>query len=565
MTNHQNPPKRPLRRQACENAPGTLPGVTAAKRMPSDKRAKEPNRSDDQSPALVPAPRELEPSTPIVDKADDQVHGHPIDPASLLADWWRRQSVRQLRARAKMFEQAGRGMSDDSFDGPLPPNEAVHLGGLVLVEAFTPSSASSLRKALAKFDAETPASGNSNIILERSRTSAGIGGLQNLGYVRPPGEFVLPFGRTDEDIPDGVAAIWLKALYPSPSLSLVVATFIIGDHEGDLTDFFSGEGDLTSDAVGLHVKGRFGRIRQAIPWARPKSFFYTGQQFIDQRREHSIRKYVETYETACCSWLSKRFPGHYQDAVSTNRPIANIFFTATQEPYHRASRSLNPVGLWQGKPWESTASTGWRCVDASFQSNSRRIHFAARRSDIANSSESDPSQSLSNWSLGAGFHESHTQHVVLWTIACLLKDYISSLARLRDRAGRGRFGRPVRQSVDLERYLSTVGLDAATVAPEMKEFVEHSALHLLGGVDYESRARQPVGDDEHSSQLLSESSRRGIAFLANRVGQLSDWTTSTINVSAELKNSIANTRLQRAVLLLSVVATVIALVGLLKS
>lgn len=71
--------------------------------------------------------------------------------------WHQRPTIRTLKRRAlEEREFAENWDCRDNDETRLPANEAVHLGGLVLTEAFTPSSVSALYKALEELPIDRP-------------------------------------------------------------------------------------------------------------------------------------------------------------------------------------------------------------------------------------------------------------------------------------------------------------------------------------------------------------------------------------------------------------------------
>lgn len=128
--------------------------------------------------------------------------------------WWQRPTIRTLRRdQSDALDVGTEWDSRENDESRLPNNESVHLGGLVLVEVFTPSTVSSLYAALnrlptSKWDRPT----NWREGVSRNRSS-GAGGWQNLGMLRPPGDRVLGAGGNDADLPPGVQGVWLSLHY----------------------------------------------------------------------------------------------------------------------------------------------------------------------------------------------------------------------------------------------------------------------------------------------------------------------------------------------------------------
>ncbi len=184
--------------------------------------------------------------------------------------WRHRKSLRSLREEAEADRGAWE-ISDDheNEESRLPPGEEVHLGGLVLTEAFTPSTISALHDGLARFPEDSPGQRQEWIAaLTAGRTAGGIGGWISLGSVRRPGDFGL--GSFDPELPDGVDAAWVHLHFPTPSLTLVVATFTLTDSAGDLSSLL--RADYHSEAADFRVRvdGPLGRLRAHLPWARPR-------------------------------------------------------------------------------------------------------------------------------------------------------------------------------------------------------------------------------------------------------------------------------------------------------
>jgi hypothetical protein len=152
-------------------------------------------------------------------------------------------------------------------------------------------------------------------------------------------------------------------------------------------------------------------------------------------------------------------------------------------------------------------------------------------------------------------------------MTALLALYADRLGALRDRAGVNRFPRrPVHEARELDEYLIGDGLDAATMSsdlesltrdltefrwgvPEFTEFREHLARA--------GRGREPL---EYVPSLCG-----AIRGSAARLAADTTTTTGNLRASAELRQAIANTMLQRFILVLSVIATIVAVVSLLAA
>lgn len=100
------------------------------------------------------------------------------DPAPREKGWWQRPTVRALRRQEEQGQDFGVLWDDRQNSATrLPADETVHLGGVVLCEAFTPSTVSALYEVLRKWpDRDERRRDEWVAELDRSRSGAGWGG-----------------------------------------------------------------------------------------------------------------------------------------------------------------------------------------------------------------------------------------------------------------------------------------------------------------------------------------------------------------------------------------------------
>jgi len=495
------------------------------------------------------------------------------DRVGALRRWWRRRTVRSIKKELDRSDSAVTKKWDvrDNSETRLPDGETIHLGGIVLTEAFTPSTVSSLFKALDRWPAERPDEKKDRLQeLARSRGTQ-RGGWQSLGYVRPPGTFTLGGpGAHDETLPAGVEAVWLRVSYVTSSLAMVVATFTLAEERGDLSAILRADYRTNHRDTYLTVYGRFGRIRAWIPWSRPSQYRAGSHRsgVEDQKRE-KVDGLVAGFEESCSRWFYGKFSGRFAAATKEDRPVIRMLFTQDHVPYEDRHHWSRPLGLDFALPlWRSDEIPGWWLSEEVWPRRNERnvLTLAARRQDAAEQHGGDE-QRDSNWSLTQSFGEDQAQLAAVHALPALLSIYASRLAALRDKAEIRRHPRrPVREGLALDAYLVGDGLDAATVASDLDaytedldhfrwgvpEFTEHLE-HLPEG----TRARRR--DPREYVPLLRDVIREEAARVAND----SSVTTENIKASAELRQAISNTRLQRVTLLLSAVAAAIAVLSLL--
>jgi hypothetical protein len=148
----------------------------------------------------------------------------------------------------------------------------------------------------------------------------------------------------------------------------------------------------------------------------------------------------------------------------------------------------------------------------------------------------------------------------------LLSVYGDGLGDLRDRAGgRPMLRRPVQEAKKLDQYLIGDGLDSATITADIRLLTDDLKQFRWGVPEY-TEDLEGYSPDLREKQELREFVPVLCSWLRNQANRLSEdtaTTTGNIRASAELRQAIANTRLQRPTLLLSLAAAVIAVISLL--
>jgi hypothetical protein len=501
-----------------------------------------------------------------------------IDPGSATQEspakrrkWHQRPTIRALKRKAVEEREFAKNWDRrDNDETRLPASEAVHLGGVVLVEAFTPSSVSALYKALEELPIDRPDLKQEWLAeLTRSRRGAS-GGWRNLGTVRRPGSFIMGDGFHDAALPESVEAVWLHLSYTTPSLALLVATFTITEEDGDLSALLRKDYRTTPLDVRVRVYGRGAALRQKCPWARPArhGFRYTISRAEDQKRL-ACEAVIRRHEEACTRWFADRFRGRFA-ANPNSRPVMRLMFTQEQVPFKERKAWLRPVGLSDSlEVWRSTETElpGWALVLSRWPYRHEQpvVMVAARRRDAAEEPTAGESGE-SNWYLTQRFADDQAPLAARYAMTSLLSVYGDGLGDLRDRAGgRPMLRRPVQEAKKLDQYLIGDGLDSATITADIRLLTDDLKQFRWGVPEY-TEDLEGYSPDLREKQELREFVPVLCSWLRNQTNRLSEdtaTTTGNIRASAELRQAIANTRLQRPTLLLSLAAAVIAVISLL--
>jgi hypothetical protein len=464
-----------------------------------------------------------------------------------------RPSLRSLQQRVKSIESEMDRPENDRTR--LPESEEIHLGGLVLAEVFPPSYASALRDAIEGSPISRQKKTELIAWLSKGRSSSGVSGHTHLATVR--------YG-----CPKNVEVVNIDLYFLQPSFTVLIATFAIEDDVGDLSKVL--RSDYTSDGR-VSVIGPFGWARSRIPWSRPAENLVAAPDWQPSRRKRqAFEDLIRDHEVSCWGWLADKFPGRFCREDPALRPSFRVLTTKESNPYVDDHKWLNPPDLrFRSDLWRPTTSKNWFLQVSDWPHDLQTTATAATRRLPREANSGQDADLCSPQQMALQFTSGHSSVVARWATSCLLSLYADELATLRDHAGR----RPqrrlprrhVRAALDLDRYLIGDGLDAATVASEVASFAEdpqNFATDLRAYPEYldpfpeSARAANPPRE-------MTAWTREGLQERAERLERDTSAATGNIRASAELRQAIANTRLQRVVVpltFLTLVATVITLI-----
>lgn len=465
--------------------------------------------------------------------------------------WRKRQSVRALKESSVEYRDS---LDQGDFGGrtsEIPDGDRVSLDAISLVEAFTPSTISSLYAGLEDLaeDAESASKNRRNIETVRGSNRAT---WMYLGIIarRTYGGF--PYYRADPTLPPGVDAVTLSIDTPVPSLSLVVATFILESDASDMSDILHSSFDTRFRNPRLNVRGPFSSIRTHIPWSRPSKYSLSREIVRpDLQKREACENFMRLHEEECAVWLDARFPGRFSRERISDRPSARVVASDQSDPHAKATRWTRYIGSNDFSSWTSSSAKKWKITGDSGNTN---LTFTIQRPPADDGSTNQQTA----WELAQHFAQRHDSLMSRWAIAILMERYLTRIGKLRD-AGVNRHKRrtTLALSRELDSYLVEDGLDLSVVAPDVLELTKDP---FLNGPDvarfHETRGTKNTGRD------LIEEIRTGATYSANRLLRESRSVMDSASASAALRQSISNTRLQRWTTALAILALVVAIAGL---
>lgn len=482
-------------------------------------------------------------------------------------NWWQRPTIRSIRrTRDRKTPSWSTALSQSENAGTrLADGEAVHLGALILVEAFTPSTVSNLYAALDRLptDHKRRSGTDWREQVRRSRTS-GEGGAIDMAKLRSSSEFAP--GDVYSELPPGVRGVSLTLHYLVPSVAIVVATFILDDSAADLSPLLRQDHDVSVRDTFVHVSppacaqdGPWAALLRGMPWARPaKATVVSLAVLPDETKERRCQAFIAEQESACLGWFETWFSGRFTKDKSPLRPFIRVLLTEQAAPFADERRDLAPVGLDQNKDvWRAPEHmSGWVLAlsgssDQEWQPQARAV-FAARRREATRAPAKDDGSPW--WDSFSSLHESLIATIALSQLVGL---HAERLAGLRDRvASKRRFRHPVAEARQLDEYLLRDGLDVATFVADLDVLTDEAESGNFDSAMPPYVREMPDVDPERLSETLRQQLRATSAQL-----QLdTDATTRQIVASAELRQAITNTRLQRIVVMISLVALIVAVI-----
>lgn len=455
----------------------------------------------------------------------------------------------------------------ENAEARMPDNESVGLAGLVLIEAFPPSLAATLTRLVRDWPTGQARSKDSALRLLAASRSDASGGTVLLGTVRRPGQFIMADGWHDPDLPDGVDAACVTLLCKTQSLAVVAASFILSPQAGDLSPLL--RADRRSDrSSSLHVRGFASGLRAKNPWSRPKNVNPTYSiGTVKAAKANACEQHMNLLETQCHAWLARHFPGRLAQRGPHRRPIARVMLCDSMTPFTRQNEGWRPVILGPAREvWRAEGGRGWSLSTAwSPDEHQSVMTFAARRGDVE-AQHVEPGTERSNWAIMQEFEDSYVGLIARYSLVALLGIYKELLGDVRDNAGAERgFHRPVRTARELDRFLVRDGLDVTAIARDIRSLTRRPVDFRWDLVPFEQdlsdyppavrEARTPAQFVPHLSDWLQQ--------LATDIPEDADALTANIRASADLRQAISNTRLQRVSASLAVIAVIIAVISVL--
>jgi len=445
-------------------------------------------------------------------------------------------------------------------ESSLPEGERVELPVIWVAELYTPSTVPGLLSGISKLGWDQGTSRDDSLVKWMSDVRQGRrAGWTSLGLVSPPDSHHFMRERV-APLPEGVDVALPVLISITPSLTAFVTAFLMSKESAAALDaplraFYSTRIERDPSFRRWHVIPH-------VLWNRP---IRSGRRFYppDTVRRDEARSCVRGLERDCTAWVGERMPGVFASSPrGTTFPTAVLMVTEIAAPLSDETRRMRAFdGLSIDRDydaWESAEWPGGRLVlPRSWDDEDRRLVFACRRHDAFpdRAGYADPT---SNWTIAQRADELLRGLLSRWAISCLLDYYHELVSALRDSSAARRTYHPVRDLKALRALAQTQLYDVVTSTQEIEEFVEadrlyrHDVLELTYVHSADGAPVDLLKELRVSQRIRAQSVQRDATLLQ-----------STLSISSEITQTISNMRMQRLIVLLTVVSIGIALAAIL--
>lgn len=502
-------------------------------------------------------------STPELDKNSRELPNELNQPTNLFLQGLRRwgpfrrwSSYCQYRQDENAQRDSQRGKDQiNNTNNRLPDNETVQIPGVWVTELYTPSTVQGLLKGISDLGWEFGRSRNDSLTEWMSDVREGRQtGSINLGMVSPPDVTHLMCEHT-APLPSGAIAAFPILESITPSITAFTIVFIFNDDTASSLNKLL-RAELTTKFQSRYQPSPWHVIRHIL-WAVP---LYFGECIYppDLVRRNAVQAKLRKTEKNCINWVKYYLPGAFSSMPDIRLPTAVLIVTKLFKPLSEESLHIRAFeGLSIAQDFDSWESDDWPngrlVIPGGWNDEQNRLVFAGRRDD-AFPDKDGYHEPASNWSIAQRANYLIPGLLSRFAISCLLDSYHEVLSTLRDRSARDGQYRPVRDLKELRTLARTQLYDISACTQEVLEFVDSPLRYGHNTMEMSYVRNSNVGKRYLINHLRSSQTRR-----AQQVQREASLLQSTLSISSNLSQTISNIRIQRLIVLLTVVSIGIAL------
>jgi hypothetical protein len=466
--------------------------------------------------------------------------------------------------RWRWYSEWGRSSRDRPFwkkqddkqnrEDRLPDSERVEIPAIWVVELYTPSTVRRLLQGIRSLEWDQGRfSGGESLSEWMSDVRQGTqAGWTSLGLVSPPEK---PHFSADRQapLPAGVTGALPVLMSLTPSVTALVTAFLLDDSAATEVDAVL----RRSYSTFTKRDTRF-RRRHVVRYVLKGGTIHAGHSIHDpntQRRD-GAEACIARLEKGCTDWVREYVPGLFASLPGALHPTAVLMLTEAIPPLTpeaRRIRAFDGLSLDRGfNAWESEDWPHVRMALPGWQGNPSRLVFGCLRTQ-AIADTRHYYEPTSNWTIAQHANDAIPGLLARWAVTRMLDGYHEVLSTLRDKSAAAQRYHTVRDLKDLRGLVRTRLFDVEASVDEVLSFVRTKRLYERETMDMESAFAVKGERFKLLEELRSGQARRG-----RQVRRESELLKGTLALSSDLSETITNIRVQRLLVLLTLVSVGIA-------
>lgn len=459
--------------------------------------------------------------------------------------WWerfplpefvrRKFRLRSLRQEVRDYHRP-RDLDHNRLTTP-PDTERIKLRHIWLAEVYTPATVDQLLEGLRNLggDQETffrRPSPTDWVISHRGNPS--VSGVMNIGHVLGPDRQSFSDGYRAK-LPTGISSVYLTLHAVGPSITILVAQFLLKD-----------ELALVPDRT---------LRRSYTTYMQPRDGLSFTVMTPEQQKEKAYEEAIDYARRTCADWLVRVVPGLF--ALEGSDAFPDLLAITTQErgPHTRREREEGKPGWldWMRvagleSAWnvmQSDEIPGWHLALDGLGSDRPiwELVLTCREQDIGE-------DQLKHYGRGSRQLDSYLAHrlpglVAKWACVVAARTYQQRLAEQRDYIPNNQRGirRTIRDLEGVRQRLVETTSDARVVAADLKRLADSEHAFHYNAADWTKQLRD-LGADLYPDGLL-EYWRVSLQWNADQLVNMQASIEDTLTTDSSLRSVIANLRTQR--------------------
>jgi hypothetical protein len=453
-----------------------------------------------------------------------------------------------------------------------------------LAELFTPTTISSLiggvRQLTRRRRGRRSHSYDPVEWINSDRRRGGYNGSRDLPTVRPAettrgtraGNFEgalawLENGEVVDEVPPGIRFIRLELRTLTSTVTALTAQFGLDD------DRALGLGGAAFLELGNFWKGMEG----------PVSEMWEGGPYVAGAKERPAEEWRTSLRQEAADWLAKWFPGFFHRLAPGQLPAIEFLLTGQLRPWEEFRDPLvnGPPDLakvldlkYSSRYWqcatipslrmqERPEFSGFSWEPESWLGQRHRLVLAALRGSY----QEFMADQGGTWATNS-FDHSVRELLVRWSLTAFIRELEAQIGRIQDAADQASRERSAQALADTQRQLLQTGIDSQIVVNDIVRYAQARGWGngVLNFTEVAPQASQRSATEGFPAPRarpvsLTESLRKEQISDGQRVSQLETDLREVLNTSAQLASASENLRLQRMVVWLTVIATIVAIIA----